>query len=222
MVAKIGFGIGGLAGLCLVGGCAALPLVGMGLSAASYAYGAMNVVHLTSGGSVGIGFGSASERETVPPTPLRAAQRLAIWPGGTREVRLAERLQGNGRTVVSPVEVGRILGASNLPASLGQLTEGEQAAAFRQVCRGARADLVLAALDEGSSERHGLLSLNRAGTRTTTRLLAFDCAAEAIVWRDTMFATIEMGRATPNEGEVAQALGQAWADRILTAQASRS
>lgn len=219
--------IGRIAGHCLVwavlasglGGCAAVAIP---LTAAEVGIGgfqAYKLVETSTGGSVGVAFPKKDGKE-VAPRPLPVVQRVAVWPDDETEVFLAEKLMAAKHfDVVTPNRVRAILTEAKITTNINGLTTREQISAFRLVCRHSGADLVLASRDAGSVTRHNGLSFARPQKISKSALLAYSCARRRLIWHDEMTLVVEIGDKMPLSGDIEKVAGDAWAGRILAAEA---
>jgi hypothetical protein len=176
-------------------------------------------VQTSTGGAVHVGFGSTGNKDVPPAAPLKAPQRLAVWPGGAKEARFAEK-QGSKTDVVLPSAVARSLQSANMSTDLRQLTAGERANEYAAVCKSTRADVVASAIDLGQTKDSNILSFKRGGTTQSIELAAFDCRKNSVVWQDKMNVISETGAKATTPGELEQIEGDAWADRITQAEAA--
>ncbi|MGH6988940.1 MAG: hypothetical protein ACREE3_03510 [Stellaceae bacterium] len=200
-------------------GCAAaaIPLtvaqVGIG------GFEAFKLMEIGTGGSVGVAF-PRQNGKTVPPPPLPLVRRVAVWPGNEDEVFLTERLAATKRfSVETPNRVRAILADAKITTNFNGLTAGEQYNALRLVCRRTRAGLVLAAQNAGTLTRSNALSFQRPEKVTNWELLGFSCARRRVVWRDAMRLIVKLGDHTPSTTAIMKVAGDAWADRVIAAEA---
>jgi hypothetical protein len=206
------------AGFALAGcAAAAIPLtaaqVGIG------GFEAYKMVGTSTGGSVGVAFPKNKDGKEIAPQPLPPVGRVAVWPDGEDELHVAEKLMASKRfTVVTPGHVRVILAEAKISPNLNELTPAEQANALATVCRRAKADMVLASLDAGSIQKSNGLSFLNPQKITRSDLVAFSCSHKTIVWRDRMTLIVEIGDKTPSTVDIAKVAGDAWADRIITAE----
>ena len=213
----IRFALLALGGLAL-SACAAavVPLTAAEIGVGGYE--AYKLVQTSEGGSVGVSFTEEGGKE-IPPPPLPAARRLAIWPGGEHERYLAEQLIASKRfAVVTPGRVRVALAGAKISPNIKDLTDAEQIAAFSVVCRQMQVDLVLAARDEGTVSHANGLSLSPANRISTLDLMAFSCRRRMVTWRDEMKLKVELGDKTPSTAAIAKVGGDAWAKRIVAAE----
>jgi hypothetical protein len=196
---------------------AAIPLTAAEIGVGSFE--AYKLVKTSEGGSVGVSFPQKDGKE-IPPQPLPLAKRVAVWPESESEAHLAERLIASNRfQVTTPGKVRVILANANITYNSKDLTDEEQLAAFTIVCRKARVDLVLAARDQGSVTHSNGLSFSNPERIGKSDLLVFSCAQRTVVWRDEMTLVVEVGDKTPSNAAIAKVGGEAWAERIIQAEA---
>jgi hypothetical protein len=203
----------------VLSGCAAavvaLPAMELGVGG----YEVYKVVQTSEGGSVGVSFPQRDGKE-IAPAPLPLARRVAVWPNEENEKYLAEKLMASHRfDVTTPGRVRVILANASVSPNIRDLTDQEQVSAFAVVCRKARTDMVLVARDAGSVSRSNALSFSNAAKLTKSDLLVYSCGQRTVVWRDEMTLKIELGDKTPSTAEIAKVGGDAWAGRILQAEA---
>ncbi len=199
-------------------GCiaAAVPLAYAAIAATS-GFEAYKVVQTSTGGSIHVGFVGQDGKEN-PPQPLPTVRRVAVWPSDEGNVRFAEKLSASGRfDVTPPARVAVILAGAKMATDLTQLTEREQVDAFETVCQESHADLIFASRALGSSVNANTFSLSRANTTSRADLFAFSCAKRSIIWRDQIALVIDLGEKVPSTAEIAQAGGDAWAERVMQA-----
>ena len=69
---------------------------------------------------------------------------LAIWPDNETEVFLAEKLQAEGVSVITPSKVAKVIRTQNFEQRLDNLTQSEILEVFQVVCEETKADAIIA------------------------------------------------------------------------------
>ncbi|OGG81039.1 hypothetical protein A3H77_00390 [Candidatus Kaiserbacteria bacterium RIFCSPLOWO2_02_FULL_56_11] len=173
------------------------------------------VIYKDFGNSVKIGFigenGENEELKALPP-----ARRIAIWPGESGELHMAEQFIASGQFDVStPSKVGGIATAAQISRDLKELTRGEQAEAFDLVCRETGTELVFATHNLGTGKSEGLFSITYT---TRVDLVAFSCAEHSFVWETHMALVQRPITRAASEDQLQSAAGDAWAERVISAK----
>jgi hypothetical protein len=201
-------------------GCAAITVP---LTAAEVGVGgfeAFKLVETSTGGSAAVAF-AEKDGKVIAPQPLPLVRRVAVWPDNENGVFFTEKLAATKRLeVVTPNRVRAILADAQITTDLNGLTDHERLAAFRLICRHSRAQLVLAARDAGSVTRTNGLSFSRPEKISKSDLLGYSCAQRRLVWRDEMTVIVRIGDKTPSTAVIMRMAGDAWAKRVLEAEAS--
>lgn len=213
--------------MCVIGvsaglsGCVALaaaaPLISVGMAAFS-GFEAYKTIQLAGGSSVEIEF-PGKDGKTAPPERLPSAKRVAVWPGDPINVQFAQKLEQSGRyRIVGPATVAADLANAKLPTDLNQMMDQERDSAFASACRSTGADLLFAAQSQGTQTNSNVLSFSSANVTSKVALFGYSCSAHAVVWQDEMQLVVSVGSgSTPSDAALAQAAGDAWADRVIQA-----
>jgi hypothetical protein len=201
-------------------GCIAAALVPLVAEGGAIGFGRYKLFQTAGGGSVGIDFLKGPDGKTLPPQPIPAVHRVAVWPGDVENVHFAEKLQNRGRyDVVGPASVSMILTDTKTSNDLRQMTDHERDAAFSVICRRTAAAMVFGGRPLGTTANTNSFSFSYANITMTEDLFGYSCAKRQVVWRDQLTAVAQISDSNASNSEIDGAAGDAWGDRVLQAPA---
>jgi hypothetical protein len=198
-----------------------------GLSAASFGaagFGAYKTVQLSTGGSVEAKF-TSSDISAENKMALSTMKGFAIWPveKSLAPVYVAEMLENNGYTVVTPTRVTSAATKLGISTALQNMTPKERQHAYRELCNMEAVDATISPIPLGQSTNANVFSFNRADTTHKAQIDIYSREKDKIVWSETLHTSIKYGSRIPDEEEISKAVASVVAEKIfeITGKAER-
>lgn len=203
-----------------VQGCiAALPLAYPIYAAASYAMGsfvAYKYIQTTTGGEVEIRF-KDSKSSVENQEALSSLERLAIYPGSRKDVKLAEALAKNGQyDIITPYSVQKALPDTATVADIKQMTAQEKRSYALNLCNALNADGIFIYSEGGHSYDGSYWSLKRSESIVKFQASVFSVEYDGIIWTQEGEIALKTGSSMPPRDEVDQIAVSAIAEKFLS------
>ncbi len=200
--------------LILQGCVAALPVALLATSG----FQTYKAIQTSTGGSVEVRFQDSAAKGDEQ-RPVVSIKRLAVWPGGSVNVKLAELLQKNGSyEVTTPNTVKTALEKTNNQSiTFDQLTENEKTQLFMQTGKTLGVDGILVYEERGGSSDIKYWSFGRAEATTDFTLRIVSPEIGKVIWVQDGQIVSKVGSKVPPSGEVEQIVASACVEKILIA-----
>ncbi len=207
--------------MILLQGCMAAPVaypVLVGAQYAMYGWHGFKVVQMSTGGSAEVRF-KDSELSFDDQRALSSLECLAVYPGGEKNVKLAEALAKSSYwRIITPYSVETTLPDTFRFGAFERMTEQEQVQYACGVGEALKADGVLVYLEKGyGSDIRGFFSPKRSESITKFEVKVFSTTYQKALWVKEGKIVWKWGaREPPPQDEIDQITASAVAEKLLS------
>ncbi len=197
-------------------GCVAAAPIIWGASWVTTGFSAFKLVQLTTGGSVGVNFSEEEKQiSEVDKEALSSIKHLAIFPGHTIKVRLAEKLQDTqSLQIITPYQVEQADMKAVQISHSTYMMESEKLDEYARIGKLVNADAVLDYVEEMGGYNSNFWSFNRSEISTLFTIKIISVTQQRIIWSQQGEIVAKLGSKHPPQGEIENIVAGALVEKL--------